>query len=124
MKIMERNKRRFWYLLYEGTEPLKDDAGYETGESRVVYGEPVAMRANVSAASGSAQVEQFGDLAGYDRVIVTDDMVCPIDEHSVLFLEGEPVYAEDGTPQYDHIVRRVARALDSIAYAVRKVSVS
>lgn len=90
----------------------------------MVYQTPIAARANISAATGSAQVEQFGNYAGYDKVIVTDDMSCPIDENTVLFIDKEPDYDEDGTPLYDYIVKRVARSLNSVSYAVSKVSVS
>lgn len=124
MKTMERNKVGFWYLLYDRKEPVTDEDGNETGEETVIYRDAVPFRANVSAATGSSQVEQFGALSGYDKVIVTDDMSCPIDEHSILFLDKKPEYGEDGRPLYDYIVKRVAKSLNSISYAVTKVSVS
>ena len=125
MKIMERNKRPLWYLLYDRKAPAVDEDGNETGEEIIVYKPAVALRANVSPASGSSQVEQFGNLAGYDKVIVTDDMSCPIDENTVLFVDKEPEYREaDGKPLYDYIVKRVAKSMNFIAYAVTKVSVS
>ena len=125
MKIMERNKRPLWYLLYDRKVPAVDAEGNETGEEIIVYKPAVALRANISPASGSSQVEQFGNLAGYDKVIVTDDMCCPIDENTVLFVDKEPEYREaDGKPLYDYIVKRVAKSLNTIAYAVTKVSVS
>lgn len=124
MRIMERNKQGFWYLLFDRTEPVTDEDGNETGEEKVVYQPAVFCRANVSAATGAAQVEQFGNLAGYDKVIVTDDIRCPIDENTVLFLDKEPAYDEDGKPLYDYMVRRVAKSLNSVSIAVTKVSVS
>lgn len=124
MKTLKRNQTPFWYLLYDRKEPIKDEYGNESGETKVVYQAAVATRANISAATGSAQVEQFGNYAGYDKVIVTDDLSCPIDENSVLFIDKEPEYDEDGTPLYDYIVKRVARSLNSVSYAVSKVSVS
>lgn len=124
MRCMERNKRELWYLLFDHSEPVKDEYGNETGEPIVHYKEAVPFRANVSAATGASQVEQFGNLVGYDKVIVTDDMTCPIDENTVLFLDKTPSYDENGRPLYDYIVRRVAASLNSISYAVSKVSVS
>lgn len=123
MRIMERNKQRFWYLLFDRTEPVKDEYGNET-DPEVVYKDAAEMRANVSAATGASQVEQFGSLTGYDKVIVTDDLSCPIDENTVLFLDKEPVYNEDGKPLYDYMVRRVAKSLNSVSIAVTKVNVS
>ena len=124
MRTLNRNKSPFWYLLYDGKVPAKDEYGNETGEETVVYKPAVSFRANVSAATGASQVEQFGNLAGYDKVIVTDDMACPVDENTVLFLDKEPVYDEDGKPLYDYMVRRVAKSLNSVSIAVTKVSVS
>ena len=124
MKTMERNKVSFWYLLYDKKEPVKDDDGNETGDYRVIYKDAVLRKENISAATGSAQVEQFGNFIAYDKVIMTDDLSCPIDENTVLFIDKEPEYDEDGNPRYDYIVKRVAKSLNSISYAVSKVNVS
>ena len=122
MRTMERNKSSYWYLLYDRKEA--DEEGNETGDTRVVYKEAVKRRDNVSAATGTAQVEQFGNFISYDKVIVTDDLSCPIDENTVLFIDKEPEYDDDGNPLYDYIVKRVAKSLNSISYAVSKVTVS
>lgn len=124
MKVMERNKRTFWYCLYDRKEPIIDEDGNETGEEQIVYKPAQSLRANISAASGSSQVEQFGNLAGYDKVIVLDDTSCPIDESTVLFIDKDPAHDEGGKPLYDYMVKRVARSLNSVSIAVTKVSVS
>lgn len=124
MRTMERDKSKFWYLLYDHKEPVIDEDGNESGESRVVYKEAVEYRANVSAATGSVQVEQFGNLTGYDKVIVTSDMDFPVDENTVFFIDKEPDYDEDKNPRYDYIVKRVAKSPNVIAVALTKVSVS
>ena len=123
MKILERNKSAFWYALYGGRHDVTDENGFFVGE-RPIYEEARIMRANISAAAGNAQVEQFGTLEDYDKVIVTDETSCKIDENTVLFIDKEPEYAEDGTPLYDYVVKRVARSQNFISYAVSKVSVS
>jgi hypothetical protein len=114
----------FKYMLLDRQEPILDEWGNETGETKLFYKYPVDMSANISAAGGTAQVEQFGNLTGYDRVIVTADMSCPIDENTVLFIDRQPEFDDNGTPLYDYIVLRVARSLNSISYAVSKVDVS
>lgn len=124
MRTMERNKVSFWYLLFDRKAAITDDEGNESGEHTVLYKDAVQMKANVSAATGAAQVEQFGNFISYDKVIVIDDLSCPIDENSVLFIDKEPEYAEDGTPLYDYLVKRVAKSLNSISIAVSKVTVS
>lgn len=123
MKIMERNKQKCNYLLFDRSESILDEFGNETGESRIFYESPVELFANISPAGGTSQVEQFGNLTGYDKVIVTDDMNCPIDENTVLFVDKD-VEFKDGDPLYDYIVKRVAKSLNSISYAIARVDVS
>ena len=146
MRTANRNKRTFWYCLYDEKVPIVDTEGYETGESIVKYSTPTKMTANISPASGYAQTEQFGNLDNYDKVIVTDWLDCPIDESSVLFIDkaveyGEAVtidYEESTTlygnptttevkvdvPLYNYIVRRVAKSLNSVSIAVKKVDIT
>lgn len=123
MRCMDRNKSAFWYLLYDGKTMNMSDDGYETGQMSVKYKDTVKMLANISPASGAAQVEQFGQFVSYDKVIVTDDIDCPIAEDTVLFVDKNPEY-EDGKPLYDYIVKRVAKSLNSISIAISKVNVS
>ena len=142
-----RNDTDFWYCLLDPTteHAVIDENGNETGEIIPHYEEAQSYFANISPATGQAQTEQFGNLDNYDKVIVTRDMECPIDEHSVLFIEKEPeyttvathevvegnaLYADDeivevvySQPKYDYIVKRVARSLNSISIAIRKVDV-
>lgn len=121
---MERNKTGFHYLLFLRKEDVVDESGYGIGEKRVVYGEPQPISANVSPATGQTEVEQFGNLTDYDKVIVTDEMDCPIDENSVLFLDKAPSYDTNGNPLFDYTVKRVAKSLNSISIAVKRVTVS
>ena len=147
MRDLKRNQTEFWYcLLIPNTqEAIVDEYGNETGELIPSYRKAVQMRANISPATGQNQVEQFGNLDSYDKVIVTCDMSCPIDENSVLFIdkrpeytevqtheiiEGQALYADDEVvektyelPKYNYIVKRVAKSLNGISIAVRKVDV-
>lgn len=168
-----RNDRLFYYCLTDGERiPIVDGNGCETGEHIIVYASAVSMFANVSPATGIAQEETFGNLETYDKVIVTHDMTCPIDENTVLFIDKEPDYGDpitiatqeetqseqndvnqpngeeaveeeeaseeegaegdDSTtnptvytpPLYDYAVTRVAKSLNCISIAVKKVSTS
>ena len=135
-----RNDTDFWYCQYDPTTEYKvlDSYGNETGEIVPAYGAAVPAYANISPAVGVAQTELFGALESYDKVIVTRDMECPITEQSVLFIDKQPEWVNIPTyaianntvanvtyqvPAYDYIVKRVARGLDSISYAVRKVEI-
>lgn len=123
MRCMNRNKVTIFYCLYEKDVSLRDTAGNLTGEKYSGYEKPVALRCNVSPAKGNAQVEQFGNLDSYDKVVVTEDVHCPIDENTVLFVDKPVEYTENG-PVYDYTVKRVAKSKNSISYAISKVKVS
>lgn len=123
MKLMKRNLKPVYYCLYVDRKPLLDADGNESGESGVTYGEPVKLMCSVSPATGYAQANMFGNLESYDKVLITDDMDCPIDENTVLFIDKAPEF-KDGKPTFDYTVRRVAKSLNAISYAVSKVKVS
>ena len=137
MRTMVRNERTFWYCLQNDSSAAVDDDGWETGEPAITYGKPVKMRAVISAATGSSEIEQFGNLQDYDRVITTCDMNCPITETTVLYVDKVPagvfpsdtlypsdnLYPSDANAP-DYIVKRVAKSINSIAYAISKVDVN
>ena len=123
MRCMERNKRPFWYALYDGREEITEN-GLPTGEYVLKYRDPVKSYANISAGSGQAQAEQFGTAINYDRVIVIDDPDFPADENTILFLERTPEKNSDGDWRYDYIVKKASRSLNSVSYAVSRSEVS
>ena len=123
MKSLRRNKTKFWYCLFESKTPIYDEYDNETPESEIHYSDPVDVMANISPATGQSNVEQFGNLEDYDKVIVTTEDL-PIDENSVLFIDKDPEFGDDGEPLFDYKVRRVAKSLNSLSIAVSKVKVS
>lgn len=118
MRTLERNKRTIHYAQLIGSTPIKDEYGNETGEYANEYSPPVPYRIHVSAARGEYTNAQFGGIAHYDRVLVTGDMECPIVETSVLWIDKQ-----DTSKPYDYVVTGIARSLNSIAIAVRKVQI-
>ena len=128
MKLQKRNTRYIWYQLYESDAPetMLDEYGnqIETGERSVTYSAPVMISASVSTATGTVQTEMFGGFTDYDKVVIVDDISCPINEQSVLFLEQGPLYEDDIlVNKHDYVVKRIAKSLNFIAYAVSKVMV-
>jgi hypothetical protein len=116
MMCLTQNKQKFWYALFKEISDVTDSAGYKTGEKAKVYYAPVEMDANISAARGSSEVEQFGINENYNRTIVTDWMDCPIDTDSKLWI-GVPV-----SSPYNYRVVRIAKSLNSITYAISEVN--
>lgn len=72
MRTLRRNKIRIYYANYRDKVPLKDEYGNFTGEYEIVYDNPIAIMANVSAAGGVAVTQYFGTQENYDKVIILD----------------------------------------------------
>lgn len=127
MKSLLRNCHPIHYALYEGKYNIEqDDADdWETGEQGVLYSAPAELAdCTISPARGYVQTEMFGNLDSYDKVLITHDMDCPIDEQSILFIDI-PAQTDPATGayMYNYIVRRVAKSLNNIAYAISKVEI-
>lgn len=131
MKALERNKQTFYYALHQSATGITDTDNLFTGQYSITYSNPVKAYMNISPARGQSILEQFGIQENYDKVVVTDDMSCPISEDDVLWIDTMPVIA--GEPQkqgdppagstetpHDYYVVRVARSLNNIAIAVKK----
>lgn len=123
---LKANEQDFYYALFQGTTMGVSKDGYRTGEKTEVYGNPVQMSASISAATGTSSMEMFGDLDGYSKVIITHDMDCPIEETTVLWVDTLPELDDEGkaTKPHDYIVKRIAKSLNVIAYAIAKVNKS
>jgi len=126
MRTLNRNKTVFYYALYEGKESVIDDYGNVTGEYEVKYSRPKKFRANISAANGKADVEQFGANVDYDKVIVGDNIFPQIDEYTIMWIDTVPIIDNEGKTEtpHDYIVKKIARSLNSVSIAVSKVEVS
>lgn len=134
MRCLERNKTVFYYSLFSGKQEIIDAYGNATGQYRLIYENPRRGYANISAAKGEVQTQQFGDDDNYDKVIVLDNPSTPIDEYTILWVDsGAPQLAPNGslaldeygevaTP-HDYVVKKVARSLNSVSMAVSKVTV-
>ena len=122
MQALAQNKQKFYYATYLGKVDEVDALGYKTGDKKISYSDPVACYANISAARGTADIEQFGISDDYERTICTSDLTLPISEDSILWVGIEPTESGVAVP-HNYKVVRVAKSLNSIVYAIAKVSV-
>ena len=118
MKSLKRNKKQFYYALYQGMSELTDEYGNRTGQYTLTYSDPASYRANISPATGTTDLEQFGQNTNYSHVISTSDMNCPFEETTRLWI-GVPT-----TSPYNYLVVRKAESLNCISYAIREVETS
>ena len=123
---MVRNMRTFYYATYVNKTEILDEYGNPTGEYEIIYSNPVKCKGNISPAPGEIQSRQFGDSESYDKVIALSKVGVPIDEHCILWVDTLPAINKDGTTDtpYDYTVREVARSLNNVAIAIRKVDVN
>lgn len=123
MRNLKKNQQKLYYSMYVGRVPVLDSEGYETGDYETGYTAPISFSANISAGRGDAQNEVFGKELDFSRTISTTDMTCPINEHSLIWIETEPVLKPDGTADPDSadytVATRPAKSLNSIMIAIK-----
>lgn len=127
MRSLNRNKQRIYYSLYSSKTPILDEYGNQTGEYETTYATPVALDINVSAARGTSDVEQFGINLNYSKSMVTNDLNCPIDETTRLWVGKdafETVEEVTTVTPHNYVVVSVAKSINSITYAIKEVSVT
>ena len=117
MRSLKRNQSLVYYAEYGGDAPILDEEGYDTGEKEPIYGTPKPLWIHVSAAKGNAYTSIFGSVVDYTKVLgPADDMTLPVDEQSIFWID-----TSDTSGDHDYIVKRVAKGLNAIHYAVQKV---
>lgn len=119
MRVLEINKQPMWYALLTGKTEIIDQYGNHTGTFRLNYSQPVYYPVNMSQSRGTANVDEFGINANYDRTFVTTDMACPIKEDSIIWFGKNPA-----TDPHNYVVYQIANSLNSITIAIRGVDVS
>lgn len=119
MRTLEINKQPMWYALLTGKTEIIDQYGNHTGTFRLNYSQPVYYPVNMSQSRGTANVDEFGINANYDRTFVTTDMNCPIKEDSIIWFGKNPT-----TDPHNYVVYQIANSLNSITIAIRGVDVS
>lgn len=113
------NCQPVFYKNLIGTEELVDEFGNSLGSYLPIYSALKSAMLCVSPNKGNSEVEQFGSLEDYDRTMTTADPNCPIDENSVLWVDGA-----DTDGPYTHIVKKKAVWKNSAQYAIKSVEVS
>lgn len=114
MRDLKRNQRTFYYATATGTEPILDEYGNDTLETRTIYGAPLVANANISANIGEEAVEIFGSQTEYSRVI---SMVkCPLKKGDKVWFGVEPM------GENNYTVVKVADSKNGYLVALREVS--
>lgn len=125
MKTLARNKQTIWYALCNGKTEILDANGFRTGQYQVTYSAPVKTAMNIRWDDGAVRLEGFGLNGSGRRRLVTDDLNCPINIGSILWIGVEPdAYGEDGAVKHNFAVCEVPqKSLTQIVYIVEEVQV-
>ena len=98
----------------------------DTGETKLVYGEPIEFKGNISLSNGGeVEVQEYGlSQADYSAILITSKNTLPITETSLIWYENEPKKDIDGnTDEFsaDYRVVKVSDSLNVSKYALQKV---
>lgn len=118
MRLLDRNKKAFWYCLYNDMEQAVDEDGNYTGEQIKAYSKPIKLEGRITPNAGDSSIENFGVGIEYDKKIILEGTDYPITETTVLFVDKEP---EDDVLQYDYTVSAVRPDLNYTVLAIKKV---
>jgi len=137
MRSLKKNQKKLYYSTYADQITIykRDENGeivYNEidGEKypriiaeRAGYNKPVFFDANVSAGKGTAQEDVFGKDIDFTRTISTTDLTLSIDELSLVWIESEPKYLEDGTVDPNSadykVAAKPARSLNQLMIALK-----
>lgn len=117
MRSNQRNWRPFWFANQLSIEPVYDDYGNDTLETRPVYAPPSQMFCNISSNAGQDAVSAFGTQTEYSRTMsFPEPVLCPVKEGSIVW------FGVDVTEPHNYVVVRVADSKNGVLVALREVS--
>lgn len=136
MRSLRKNQQSLYFSTYTGQQIIyeRDENGeivYVDAEKtipkiiaeRAGYSKPVSFCANVSAGKGTAQEEVFGKDIDFTRTISTTDLTLQLDELSLVWIESDPKYLEDGTVDPNSadykVAAKPARSLNQLMIALK-----
>lgn len=133
MRTLEKNKQDMWYANQDRLVPIyeeyTDEDGntylLDTGETKLVYGEPVPFKGNIAMSGGEAEAQEFGlNLADYEAVLLMGKNALPITESSLIWHTTKPTKDSDGnTNEYsaDYQIVKISSSLNFDKYVLKKV---
>ena len=134
MRTLNKNKQKLFYANQDRIVPIyeyyEDEEGnlipLDTGETKLVYGEPIEFKGNISLSNGGeVEVQEYGlSQADYSAILVTSKNTLPITETSLIWYENEPKKDIDGnTDEFsaDYRIVKISPSLNVDKYVLQKV---
>lgn len=134
MRTLNKNTQKMYYANQDRIVPIyeyyEDEEGnlipLDTGETKLVYGEPIEFKGNIAmSSSGEVEIQEFGlSQADYSAILVADKDYIPLTETSLIWFENEPKKDIDGnTDEFsaDYRIVKISPSLNVDKYALQKV---
>ena len=134
MRTLNKNKQRLFYANQDRVVPIyeyyEDEDGnmipLDTGETKLVYGEPIEFKGNISLSNGGeVEVQEYGlSQADYSAILITSKNTLPITETSLIWHATEPTKDIDGnTNEFsaDYRIVMISPSLNVDKYVLQKV---
>lgn len=133
MRTLRKNTQKMYYANQDRevpiTETYYDDEGnayeYDTGETKLVYGEPVEFDGNIAMSGGEAEAQEYGlSLSDYEAILIVGKNTLPLNEQSRIWHVTEPKKGADGnTDEYsaDYRIVKISPSLNFDKYVLKKV---
>lgn len=134
MRTLKRNTQKMYYANQDRVIPIyeyyEDEDGnmipLDTGETKLVYSEPIEFKGNISLSNGGeVEVQEFGlSQADYSAILVVSKDYIPLTETSLVWHTTEPTKDIDGNTNEFSADYRVVKVSDSLnvgKYALQKV---
>lgn len=134
MRTLNKNKQVMYYANQDKIVPIyeyyEDSDGnkypLDTGETKLVYGEPIEFYGNISmSSSGEAEAVEFGlDLSQYSAIVVLPNNYINVTESSLIWHDTEPTKDDEGnTNEYsaDYRIVKISPSLNFDKLVLQKV---
>lgn len=133
MRTLKKNKQALYYANQDKVVPIYEtyyDAEgnpykLDTGETKLVYGEPKEFMGNIAMSGGEVEAQEFGlNLADYEAILVVGKNTLPITETSLIWQNTKPTKDDEGnTNEFsaDYRIAKISPSLNVDKYVLKKV---
>ena len=136
MRTLNKNTQKMYYANQDRVVPIyeyyEDEDGntipLDTGETKLVYGEPIEFKGNISLSNGGeVEVQEFGlDVSAYDAILIVQKDYVPISETTLIWFENPIIYDDEiqkvpNEFSADYRVLSVKPSLNSTKYVLGRL---
>lgn len=136
MRTLNKNTQKMYYANQDRVVPIyeyyEDEDGnmipLDTGETKLVYGEPIEFKGNISLSNGGeVEVQEFGlDVSAYDAILIVQKDYVPISETTLIWFENPIIYDDEiqkvpNEFSADYRVLAVKPSLNSTKYVLGRL---